>query len=130
MPLLVNERPVGALGSCAAYSSFGEAVLARRLAGTNDARGRRIEVIPFDVIGSAMAGPHSVGVPYLNCYLANGAVVVPLAGGPPDELALARLKDAFPDGAVVGVPGATLSYGGGPHCITQQMPLGKAVATR
>ena len=89
MPLLVNEHPVGALGSCAAYSSFGEAVLARRLAGTNDARGRRIEVIPFDVIGSAMAGPHSVGVTYLNCYLANGAVVVPLAGGPPDELVLA-----------------------------------------
>lgn len=103
----------------------------KRLAGTNDARGRRIEVIPFDVIGSAMAGPHSVEVPYLNCYLANGAVVVPLAGGPPDELALARLKDAFPDRAVVGIPGATLPYGGGgPHCITQQMPLGKAVATR
>jgi agmatine deiminase len=78
-----------------------------------------------------MAGPHSVGVSYLNCYLANGAVVVPLAGGPTDELALARLKDAFPDRAVVGVPGATLSCGGGgPHCITQQMPLGKAVATR
>jgi len=29
---------------------------------------------------------------------------------------------------VVGVPGATLSYGGGgPYCITQQMPLGRGV---
>ncbi len=100
----------------------------RRLASATDARGRRIEVIPFDVTGSALAGSQSVEVPYLNCYLANDAVIAPVTGGPPDELALARLKEVFPDRTVVGVPGVTLSYGGGgPHCITQQMPIGRPV---
>jgi len=101
-----------------------------RLAGATDARGRPVEVIPFDVTGQAVAGGEPVEVPYLNCYLANGAVIAPVAGGsaPSDDRALARLRDVFPDREVIGVPGATLSYGGGgPHCITQQMPLGRAV---
>jgi len=55
-------------------------------------------------------------------------VIAPVAGSPGDERALAGLRDAFPGRAVVGVPGAALSYGGGgPHCITQQMPAGRAV---
>jgi agmatine deiminase len=103
----------------------------RRLRTATDARDRSLEVIPFDIEGTALAGPHRVEVSYLNCYLANGAVIVPLAGSPSDELALGRLKEVFPDREVVGVPGATLSYGGGgPHCITQQMPIGKPVWTK
>lgn len=100
----------------------------RRLAAATDARGRRIEVIPFTATGSAMAGPHPVEVPYLNCYLANDAVIVPVTGGPSDEAAITRLKEVFPARTVVAIPGATLSHGGGgPHCITQQVPIGKAV---
>jgi agmatine deiminase len=99
-----------------------------RLAEARDAAGRRLDVIRFDVTGSAMAGPNQVDVPYLNCYLANGAVIVPVSGTPADEPALAQLTAAFSDRTVIAVPGATLSYGGGgPHCITQQMPIGKAV---
>ncbi len=98
-----------------------------RLAAATDARGRRLEVIPFEVTASARIGAGTFDVPFLNCYLANGGVVAPLAGSPSDEAALARLRAAFGDRQVVGVPGATLSYGGGgPHCITQQMPLGRA----
>jgi agmatine deiminase len=85
-------------------------------------------VIPFGVTASAPAGGEAVDVPYLNCYLANGGVVVPLAGTPEDVAALSRLREVFAGREVVGVPGATLSYGGGgPHCITQQMPLGRGV---
>jgi agmatine deiminase len=101
-----------------------------RLADAVDARGRSLRVIPFGITASAPAGGESVDVPYLNCYLANGGLVVPLAGTPEDEQALARLRVVFADRDVVGVPGATLSYGGGgPHCITQQMPLGRPVPT-
>jgi agmatine deiminase len=100
-----------------------------RLAGARDARSRTLEIVPFEVTGTGTAGGHDVQIPYLNCYLANGAVVAPLAGGPSDEAALARLEEVFSEREVVGVPGATLSYGGGgPHCITQQMPAGKLVA--
>ena len=99
-----------------------------RLAGAADARGRRLEVIQFDVTATAQADGGPLDVPYLNCYLANGGVVVPVAGSPSDEIALARLSEVFADREVVGVPGAALSYGGGgPHCITQQMPLGRPV---
>ena len=61
---------------------------------------------------------------YLNLYIVNGGVVVPLAGVPEvDEPALAQLREVFPDREVVGVPALTIAYGGGgPHCITQQVP--------
>jgi agmatine deiminase len=53
-------------------------------------------------------------------------VIVPLAGvADPgsDEEALALVAEAFPARQVVGVAGLTLAYGGGgPHCITQQVP--------
>jgi agmatine deiminase len=63
-------------------------------------------------------------VPYANHYLANGAVVVPVAGVG-DEGPLARLAEIYPDREIVPVPGTVVAFGGGgPHCITQQIPLG------
>ena len=62
---------------------------------------------------------------YANFYLANGAVIVPTAGDARDEPVLASLAAVFPDRQVVGVPGRALDFGGGgPHCITQQVPVG------
>jgi agmatine deiminase len=60
---------------------------------------------------------------YLNLYLCNGAAIVPTAGADPDEAALAHLAEVFPEREIVPVPGLALAYGGGgPHCITQQVP--------
>jgi agmatine deiminase len=60
---------------------------------------------------------------YLNLYLCNGAAIVPTAGADPDEPALALLSEVFPEREIVPVPGLVLAYGGGgPHCITQQVP--------
>jgi len=90
----------------------------RAIAATADARGREIEVVAFD----AGAPAH---IPYLNLYLVNGGVIAPVAGGPMDEVALAQVRAAFPDREVVPVPGEVLHEGGGgPHCITQQVPAG------
>jgi agmatine deiminase len=64
-----------------------------------------------------------VAVGYLNLYVCNGAVIVPTATDEFDDEALAIIADAFPGRAVVPVPGATIAFGGGgPHCITQQVP--------
>lgn len=99
-----------------------------RLAGTTDARGRELEVLRFGMTAAATADGQNLDIPYLNCYLANGAVIAPVGDVPADEAALARLGEVFTGREIVGVPGAALSYGGGgPHCITQQMPARLAV---
>lgn len=89
-----------------------DALLAAR-----DARGRAFEVTSID--------PGASGVSLANHYLANGAVIVPVDGNPDEPRALAELAALHPDREVVGVPGETLALGGGgPHCITQQIPYG------
>lgn len=60
---------------------------------------------------------------YINCYLANGAAIVPIFNCPTDEEALIILQNAMPDKKVVGLPATDLVCGGGDiHCLTQQIP--------
>jgi agmatine deiminase len=97
----------------------GEANLAA-LRRSTDAAGRSFRISVVD------PGPSS-DLAYSNFYLANGGVVVPVAGTPHDDDVLDTLAALLPGREVVGVPGATLAYGGGgPHCITQQIPTGPA----
>jgi len=66
---------------------------------------------------------------YVNFYLANGAVIVPLLDARYDERVLGQLRRIFPKRQVVGVPAREILLGGGNiHCITQQIPLGKALS--
>jgi agmatine deiminase len=96
-----------------------------------DARGRKVEVLGLEPTTWVRVGTLDVEIPYANFYLPNGGVVVPTAGVPQDEEAIERLSDIFPDRKVVPVPGAVLEFGGGgPHCITQQVPAGSPLATR
>jgi agmatine deiminase len=67
-------------------------------------------------------GPPTV-VPYVNYYVCNGALIVPVTGAETDEPVLERLAALYPGREPVPVPGATLALGGGGvHCITQQVP--------
>ncbi len=81
-----------------------------------------IEVMPFDVL--AYDEDDDVAMSYLNAYLCNDAVIVPQSGQfALDERALELYALAFPEREAVGVPAMTLAFGGGgPHCITQQVP--------
>jgi agmatine deiminase len=82
-----------------------------------------IEVTTLDWLPYDRVAGQEVAVPYLNLYVCNGAVIVPVAGSEHDDRALSVIAGAFADREVVPVPGAVLSYGGGgPHCITQQVP--------
>ena len=64
-----------------------------------------------------------VAVSHMNFYLCNGGVVVPTTGQASDAEALETIAAAYPGREVVGVSGAVLAYGGGgPHCVTQQVP--------
>jgi agmatine deiminase len=85
---------------------------------TYDARGRRLDVAIID------PGPDPE-VSYVNHYVANDRVVVPVSGSTHDAEALDVLRQVYDGREVVGVPGTVLAYGGGgPHCITQQIPAG------
>jgi agmatine deiminase len=69
----------------------------------------------------------TVAASYMNYYICNGAVIVPVCGLDSDQQALAIIGAAYPGREVVAVPGAVLAYGGGgPHCITQQVPAADA----
>lgn len=116
------------------------------LSGTEDARGRRIEVHKLHVPGPLFyaeeeingltykgdgtdSAPRPAGdrlaASYANLYIANGGVVVPAFGDKEkDEMALRTLQEVFPDHKVVQISrGREIVLGGGNvHCITQQQP--------
>ena len=95
------------------------------LASVRDARGRTLEALPFDATAHTKVADLEVEIPYVNFYLPNGGVIMPTAGLPQDDGAIEQVRRLFPDREIVPVPGAVLSYGGGgPHCITQQVPTG------
>ena len=82
-----------------------------------------LEVLALDRLAYVEVGGERVAVSYLNLYVCNGAVIVPVAGTEDDEPALAAIGRAFPGREVLPVPGRVLAFGGGgPHCITQQVP--------
>jgi agmatine deiminase len=85
-----------------------------------------LDVVGFPPLAYGEVAGTRVPNAYLNLTLCNGGVIVPLAGGSSadiDEEALELLVAAFPGRDVVGVPGLVIAYGGGgPHCITQQVP--------
>jgi agmatine deiminase len=94
------------------------------LRGARDAEGRPLEVVAMPLLPYLRDGDEPTVAPYLNFYLANGAVIVPVSDPSMDADALALLAAAMPDREVVPVPGATLAHGGGGvHCITQQQPV-------
>ena len=82
-----------------------------------------LEVIELDVLPYRAWAGRRLALPYLNFYLGNGCVIVPLACLPEDRDGLALLRDVFPDREVVGVPATNLARrGGGAHCITLAQP--------
>jgi agmatine deiminase len=92
------------------------------LSQAHDARGRTFTVSRLD------PGADS-SVSYANHYLANDAVIVPVGGAAKDEGVLEYLRSVYPSRQVIPVPGDTLAFGGGgPHCVTQQIPAGVAAA--
>jgi len=114
-----------------------------RLRQATDARGRALEVhtLPMPAIMEITAEeawgidtaqgsiPRQAGdktaASYLNFYICNGGVVMPVFGDAHDGEARRILEGLFPDRRVVTVPGREIVLGGGNvHCITQQQPRG------
>jgi agmatine deiminase len=83
-----------------------------------------LEVLELPLLPYRTVDGEQLAAGYLNLYVCNGAVVVPVAGVASDEEAIGTIASAYPQHEVVPVPGVLLAYGGGgPHCITQQVPI-------
>lgn len=114
------------------------------LESTTDARGRRIEVVkihqpgPLTITAEEAAGVDAVAgtLPrtagdrlagsYVNSYIGNDVVVLPVFDDPHDDAAVAAYTELFAPRRVVTVPGREILLGGGNvHCITQQVPSGR-----
>jgi len=115
-----------------------------RLKAARDARGRPIHVLKLPMPGPLELTPaEAAGVlarettqtraagarlagSYVNFYLANSGLVMPLLDKKTDKSAAAKLRRAFPGRQIVGVPAREILLGGGNiHCITQQVPAGR-----
>jgi agmatine deiminase len=93
-------------------------------------RSAGIDVLELPFLPYVEVGGETVAASYMNLYVCNGAAIVPVCGDRSEDDALALIAGAFPGREIVAVPGAVLAYGGGgPHCITQQVPLRKESKT-
>ncbi len=87
-------------------------------------RAAGIEVTEMPWLPYLKVAGETIAASYMNFYICNGAVIVPVTGAETDTEALALIADCYPGREVVSVPGAVLAFGGGgPHCITQQVPV-------
>jgi agmatine deiminase len=88
------------------------------------ARDFGLQIVPMPSPGLIEIDGEVAAASYMNFYIGNAAVVVPVHGKPNDEAAVAVLKSCFPDRVVVGLPTAHILTGGGSfHCISQQVPV-------
>jgi agmatine deiminase len=112
-----------------------------RLSVATDARGRRLEIHKIHQPGPLLAtDEESLGIDdiegvaprppgrrlpgsYINFYIANRGVIMPVFDDPRDRNALQEIQALFPGREVLGIPGREILLGGGNiHCITQQQP--------
>ncbi|MHA1746556.1 MAG: agmatine deiminase family protein [Promethearchaeota archaeon] len=93
-----------------------------RLCQMTTAKGQRLSVIKLPMPKVELHGSR-LPASYLNFYIGNEAVVVPIFGDPHDAPALKIFQEHFPNRKVVGIDSKALVYGlGSFHCITQQQP--------
>ncbi|RYE03517.1 MAG: agmatine deiminase family protein [Sphingomonadales bacterium] len=83
-----------------------------------------VEVVPFPSPGRVLDEEEEI-IPasYMNFYIGNAAIVVPLYGQENDDSAVEALGKLFPTRQIVGQRADHILTGGGSfHCISQQIP--------
>ena len=90
---------------------------ARRLADAG------LDIVTLPSPGEVVRDGEIIPASYMNFYIGNAAVVVPLYGADNDEAAVEAIQALFPDREAVGLRADHVLTGGGSfHCISQQLP--------
>ena len=90
---------------------------ARRLADAG------LDIVTLPSPGEVVRDGEIIPASYMNFYIGNAAVVVPLYGAENDEAAVQAIQALFPDRHAVGLRADHVLTGGGSfHCISQQLP--------
>jgi agmatine deiminase len=103
------------------YSAL-EANLGRLLA-ARDLANRPFRIVPLPLPARRYQDGRRLPASYLNFYVANEIVLLPVFGCPQDAIALDRMRQVFSGRRVVGIEVSELLVGGGGvHCVTQPQP--------
>ncbi len=90
---------------------------ARRLADAG------LDLVTLPSPGEVVRDGQIIPASYMNFYIGNAAVVVPLYGAANDEAAVHAIQALFPDRKAIGLRADHILTGGGSfHCISQQLP--------
>ena len=131
---LLNDHTDGHVDNLARF--VGEGRLALPIGGENDpnwqvyqqamqrARAFGVEVVPVPSPGRILRDGEIVPASYMNFYVGNAAVIVPVYGASNDDAAVQAIQAIFPDRQVIGLRADAILTGGGSfHCISQQIPM-------
>lgn len=131
--LAIFARPGVVLAlSCSDTADPNHAALSASVAqlrAETDAAGRTLEVAEVEQPRARYReNGERLHLSYVDCYIANGAVIMPVFEDPQDARAYEVFAKAFAGREIVQIPAVDIAYGGGGlHAITQSQPSGPAV---